>query len=92
MLARFYELHEEVHSFLSDQKHKFAAKLTDSAFIQRLAYMADIFAHLNKVNISLQGNKVIYFKAQGTVLALQQKINLWKECILEGKHECFGNL
>ena len=33
-----------------------------------------------------------YFKAQGTILALQRKINLWKECILEGKHECFGNL
>ena len=42
VLARFYELHEEVHSFLSDQKHKFAAKLTDSTFIQRLVYMADI--------------------------------------------------
>ena len=54
--------------------------------------MADIFSHLNEVNISLQGNKVTYFKAQGTILALQQKINLWKECILEGKHECFGNL
>ena len=53
VLARFYELHEDVHSFLSDQKHKFAIKLTDSAFIQRLAYMADIFVHLNEVNISL---------------------------------------
>ena len=42
MLARFYELPEEVNSFLSDQKHKFAVKLTGSAFIQRLAYMADI--------------------------------------------------
>ena len=92
LLARFYELHKEVYSFLSDQKHKFAAKLTDSTFIQRLAYMADIFSHLNEVNISLQGNKVTYFKAQGTILALQRKINLWKECILEGKHECFGNL
>ena len=78
VLARFYELHEEVYSLLSDQKHKFAAKLTDSAFFQRLAYMADIFSHINEVNISFQGNKVIYFKAQGTILALQRKINLWK--------------
>nr|XP_039253417.1 zinc finger BED domain-containing protein 5-like [Styela clava] len=92
VLARFYELHEEVHSFLSDKKHKFAFKLTDSDFIQRLAYLSDIFTHLNEVSISLQGNKVTYFKAQGTILALQRKINLWKECILEGKHECFGNL
>ena len=78
VLARFYELHKEVHSFLSDQKHKFAAKLTDSAFIQRLAYMADIFANLNEVNTLLQGNKVTYFIAHGTILALQRKINLWK--------------
>ena len=92
VLARFYELHEEVYSFLSDQKHKFAAKFTDSTFIQRLAYTADIFAHLSEENILLQGNKVTYFKAQGTILVLQQKINLWKECILERKHECFGNL
>ena len=54
--------------------------------------MADIFAHLNAVNISLQGNQVTYFKAQGTILALQRKITLWKECILEEKQECFRNL
>ena len=38
----FFKLHEEVHSFLSNQKHKLAAKLIDSGFIQKLAYMADI--------------------------------------------------
>ena len=92
VLVRFYELHEEVYEFLSNLQHDLASKLKDNIWIQRLAYLSDIFAHLNETNISLQGNKVTYFKAQSKIIALQRKLKLWNDCILEGKYECFEHL
>ncbi|XP_068243771.1 protein FAM200A-like [Palaemon carinicauda] len=67
VMVRFYELHEEVYEFLSNLVHDLASKLKDKLWIQRLAYLSDIFAHLNETNISLQGNKV-NFKAQKIIL------------------------
>ena len=92
VLVRFYELHEEVYEFLSNLQHDLASKLKDKISIQRLAYLSDIFAHLNETNISLQGNKVTYFKAQSKIIAFQRKLKLWNDCILEGKYECFEHL
>ena len=57
-----------------------------------MAYIADIFTYINETITSLQGNKITFFKAQGMILALKRKINLWKKCILGGKYECFKHL
>ncbi|XP_068205379.1 zinc finger BED domain-containing protein 5-like [Palaemon carinicauda] len=92
VLVRFYELHEEVYEFLSNLKHDLASKLKDKIWIQRLAYLSDIFAHLNETNVSLQSNKVTYFKAQSKIIALQRKVKLWNDCILEGKYESFEHI
>ena len=68
--------------FLCNQEDKLASKLKDEVFIQKLAYITDIFTHINERNTLLQGNKITYFKPQRMILAFQQKINLWEDAFL----------
>ncbi|XP_063911218.1 zinc finger BED domain-containing protein 5-like [Zophobas morio] len=53
ILSRFFELKDEVRIYLSERKSEYAQKLNDQNWLQLAAYLADIFAILNEINISL---------------------------------------
>ncbi|CAH1968072.1 unnamed protein product [Acanthoscelides obtectus] len=56
MLARFYELKEEVIIFLEfKEKHDFLTMFKDDTLQWRLAYLTAIFDSLNELNLKLQG-------------------------------------
>jgi len=56
VLARLFELRHEISQFaLSQNNHHLYKHLEDDCWIAKLAYMTDIFAHLNELNIKIQG-------------------------------------
>ncbi|CAH1977103.1 unnamed protein product [Acanthoscelides obtectus] len=56
MLARFYELKEELILFPEfKEKHDFLTMFKDDTFQWKLAYLTDIFDYLNEINLKLQG-------------------------------------
>ncbi|XP_076314680.1 zinc finger BED domain-containing protein 5-like [Tachypleus tridentatus] len=92
VLARFYKLCEEIGFFLCECYFELAYKLRDKCWIQKVAYLSDVFAYLNESNATMQGTRVTYFKVQSKMEALQRKLKLWGEYILTEKLECLENL
>lgn len=83
-LERVFELRKEIEEFLRDRKggtelhDKFLAK----DFVLILAYLSDVFSHLNKSNLSLQGYDITVADAQDKIIGLKMKLELWKRRIL----------
>ena len=53
LLARMNELQEEV--LLTNERSDYAKLLASDEWCARLAYLADIFHHLNELNTLMQG-------------------------------------
>ena len=71
VLSRVFELRKELGIFFLEEKDQRAAKFFDNFWLAKLTYMACIFEHLNKLNISLQGKDSDIFKSTGKVNALE---------------------
>ena len=74
VLTRLFELREEVEIFLRERKSSLENLLTDVMWIAKLAYLADIFSHLNDLNISLQGNHTNIFTLRNKIDAFKKKL------------------
>ena len=61
VLTRVFELRNELFVFLRDKKPCWSQLLKDTNWIVKLAYLADIYAILNDLTISMQGNNVTCF-------------------------------
>lgn len=60
-----FELKDELKTFLDMQgKRDCIMHFIDELWFQRVAYLLDIFAQLNKLNLKFQGNdmRIIHFK------------------------------
>ena len=55
ILTRMAELKDEIAIFLREYQSNFADKLEDKVFFLSLCYLADIFSHLNDLNMFMQG-------------------------------------
>ena len=56
VLARLFELQSEVKQFLLNQnKRELYKHLEDDHWIAKLAYVADVFEHMNELNIKMLG-------------------------------------
>lgn len=91
-LNRLFELHREVQFFLKDHPHPLADKFNDFDWLARLAYLADIFASINKLNLSLQNRNVTVFDVNDKIEAMIKKIVFWKDCLMQGRSEMFEQL
>ncbi|XP_063814316.1 general transcription factor II-I repeat domain-containing protein 2-like [Pseudophryne corroboree] len=58
MLARFYDLRNEIKSFM-ESKTKCVPELDDENWLTDLAFLVDLTTHLNELNMRLQGEKPI---------------------------------
>ena len=92
VVLRLFELRKELSVFLNTQKFSLSSHLLDSAWLQRLAYLADIFAKLNELNFSLQGKDVTVFKTHDKIRAISRKVQFWYSCIENRNTECFSTL
>ncbi|XP_029443020.1 zinc finger BED domain-containing protein 5-like [Rhinatrema bivittatum] len=91
VLCRIYELKEMMLKlFEENQQHKFCDLIQNKLWCRKLAYLADIFEHLNKVNSSMQGKGENILTAVDKICAMRDKIAIWKRKVTEGNFEMFS--
>ena len=72
VLARVYELREELKEFITNQRSDYAQLLASDKW---LAYLADIFYHLNEVNTQMRGRTTNTDK----INKFRSKLHLWQQ-------------
>lgn len=100
MLARLFSLKEEVAMFLTEKKIDNLLKcICDYKFEIYLAYLVDIFEHLNKLNLQLQdsGNNKLegsanIFIFEDKLRAFMSKIDLWISKVEMNNYSVFQTL
>ena len=90
VLARFFALREEVEVFLKQQNLERLLKLVINVnWMSKVAYLADIFSHLNDLNLSLQGEREDVFSMRGKTDAFQEKLRFWLSEVVENRTSMF---
>ena len=90
VLARLFELQNEVKQFLLNQnKRELYQHLKDDHWIAKLAYMADIFDHMNELNIKMQGVNQSILTCLDKLHGFQKKLLLWQNELKLGSLEMF---
>ena len=77
MLNRVFELHEEIIQLLTSQNCDLVKDFESKDGILRLAYLADIFSHLNDLNISIQGFDKNIIMASEKLSSFIGKLEIW---------------
>lgn len=85
VLARLDELREELRVFLSAENSAHAELL---GVCMKLAYLADIFKHLNELNSKMQGKEENLLNTSDKLRGFKSKLTLWHSC--EGRVEMFA--
>jgi hypothetical protein len=75
-LSKVFELHDELRTFLVSQNYEYATLLSDESWVVKLAYLSDIFYHLNEVNIKMQGKDETIFSTKDKIEGFKRKLNL----------------
>lgn len=89
VLARIFELRCEVQEFFVHNPFHLSSRLQDDIWLQKLAYLADIFSTLNELNLSLQGLSTAVFNTQDKIEALIKKLVFWANWINTNSTKCF---
>jgi hypothetical protein len=78
VLQRFYEFKNELSRLFSAEKPNFAEYLNDTEWCAKLAYLADIFYHLNCLNESMQGKEENVLTSSDKLKGFLKKLEVWK--------------
>lgn len=70
-------------------KENVIPELEDETWLSDLAFMCDVTAHLNALNIKLQGQKQLITEMRDTVKAFQIKLRLWDGQMRQGNFAHF---
>ena len=66
------------YCFLKELGHPYSKDLENHEFVQRLAYLSDIFEAFNIVNLYLQGRNGTIVGSVSKLSAFIRKLDLWK--------------
>ena len=90
VFARLFKLQSEVKQFLLKQnKHELYKHIEDDHRVAKLTYMADVFEHINQLNIKMQGINENVLTCSDKLLGFQQKLLLWQNELRLGSLEMF---
>jgi hypothetical protein len=78
LFHRVYELNEETATFLHDSNNNDANLCYNEDFIQKLAYLIDIFEKLSNMNKSMQGSQISVLTLNNNVNGFMKNFELWK--------------
>jgi len=78
-LTRFFSFFDTVLEFLSDKDPVLKENLNQRK--QDIAYLTDLFAKFNEVNLQLQGDNLNLIKIKSIIAAFLVRINLIKNNI-----------
>jgi len=88
-LERFFGLRKEILNFLktniTTDTTYFENQLVDKQFLCSLAFLTDIYQHLNKLNLRLQGRKQTISQIIGFLDRFRKKLELFKNVFVENK-------
>ena len=86
MLIRLVRLLPEVIEFLQIQhQQELKTNISDAMFQIRLAFLADMFSHLNSLNHKLQGVDINILGLKDKIAAFIAKLKLWKTKMQSGQ-------
>jgi len=89
VLARVYELREELKVNLTNEGSDYAKLLASDEWCGRLAYLADIFHHLNELNTRMQGRNENLLTSTDKINGFRSKVHLWQQHVESGNLEMF---
>ena len=89
VLARVYELREELKVFLTNEGSEYTKLLASDEFRARLAYLADIFYYLNELNTRMQGRNENLLTSTDKINRFRFKVQLWQQHVESGNLEMF---
>ena len=92
VVSRVVELREPIECFLIEKKSDSAAKFSDTEWLSRLCYLADIFGEFNKENLALQAKNTTVLDMRESVSAFISKLKLWSRRISRGVTAQFSTL
>jgi hypothetical protein len=72
--------------FKDNNKESLSNFLEDSKWLLKLAYLADIYQHLNTLNTSMQDPKENILTSTDKLLAFKNKTHIWKKTLLKWKY------
>ncbi len=79
MLARMYELREELKVFFIETKMQhFLEQLSEPSLEMQLAYLVDVFVHLKNLNLQLQGSGNENLEGVSTIFAFEDKLRTFR--------------
>lgn len=91
-LSRVYALKEEMLAFFTlEKQEQFCDLLCDDIWVSKLAYLVDIFDHLNKTNSSMQGKSENLLSSTDKMRAFQEKLKVWSVRAKEGTFGMFSH-
>ena len=89
VLARVYELQEELKVLLTNEGSDYVKLLASDEWCARLAYLADIFCHLNELNTRMQGRNENLLTSTDKMNGFCSKVHLWRQHVESGNFEMF---
>lgn len=92
ILSRVISLRTEIHIFLTERKHPLAEKFSDPAWVAKLAFLSDIFEHLNQLNTEIQGKNRTIVDISEQISSFKLKLSLWGKKLSRGKIGSFPRL
>lgn len=82
VLKRVFDLRDELKMFFNQKsKPQFEALFSDKNELQKIAYLVDIFAILNELNLSLQGPNATCLDLSEKIRSFEMKLQLWQKKI-----------
>ncbi|XP_076069196.1 general transcription factor II-I repeat domain-containing protein 2-like [Oratosquilla oratoria] len=84
MLSRLCDLQQEITTFLRQKNLPHADQFSGLRWLSRLALLTDITAHLNALNMMLQGKDILVTDMYAYITTFEVKLRLWEA------HMAFG--
>jgi len=92
VVARVFELCDELKIFLEAAKPELAVYLENGRFVSHLAYLVDIFEALNLLNLNMQVKAKDIIKFADFTNAFVEKLSNWKREVEKSNFDMFHSL
>ena len=93
MLSHVFDLKDTMFKFFEENhQNEFCNLIKNEVWCIKLAYLSNIFEHLNRVNQSMQGRAENILTSIDKICTMRDKIEIWKRKVKERNFEMFPKL